>query len=65
MTLFKQPIKEQVLRLLKLGWYSTNEIVQIIGAQSADRRTRDLREEGYKILERKRSDGIIVRHIED
>ena len=64
MTMFtKESIKDQVIRLLRSGWYSTNQLVQTIGAQSADRRLRDLRADGYNILERKRPDGIVERKI--
>lgn len=60
----KKTIKDRTLGMLKDGWYSTNQVVQKIGAQSADRCIRTLREEGWKMLERKRRDHIIERHIE-
>lgn len=62
----QETIKTKVVKLLKSGWFSTNQMVQRIGAQSADRIFRYIREEGiYNIQERKRKDGITERTIKE
>lgn len=59
-----ETISDKVIRLLKSGWYSTTQMVMEIGAQSADRRLRDIKKR-YKVIERLRPDHIVERHIED
>jgi hypothetical protein len=57
-------IKEKTLEALKSEWLSTTQLIFRTGASSADRRRRDLEAEGYQIINRIRSDGIIEYHCE-
>lgn len=65
----KVPIKQKVFELLRSGWFTSTQIVFAIGANSADRRRRDLKKEGnatgkWSIIDRERNDGITEYHLE-
>ena len=49
----KVTVKEKVLRELKRKWHSIDSLQEAVGSVSADRRMRELRNEGINIISKK------------